>query len=117
LILPHLRATEISPRFQNSVGKTLKDHKLKRIAEEEAQRQSQERQRIKNITEIRALSTIVNHDNVIVEASKHYSKRTLDAEGHWTNSIGRTMATDEKMVLKDYGKTKFFQNPLQLTER
>ena len=26
LILPQLRATEISPRFQNSVGKTLKDH-------------------------------------------------------------------------------------------
>ena len=27
------------------------------------------------------------------------------------------MNTGEKMVLKDYGKTKFFQNPLQLTER
>ena len=31
--------------------------------------------------------------------------------------VGRKLDTDVDMVLKDYGKTKFFSNPLQPTEK
>jgi hypothetical protein len=106
LTLPQLRATEISPRFQNSVGKTLKDQQLKKKAEEEMQ--TQERLRMKNRTEIKGLNSLSRHENVIVESNQEYQKRILDAEGNWTINMGRMLDTDEQMVLKDYGKTKFF---------
>lgn len=49
-----------------------------------AQRQSNEKLRLKDHAEINILQTLKMHDDVVVEANQEYSRRQLDVHGNWT---------------------------------
>lgn len=69
------------------------------------------------VTRQNVIDSVTRYEYVTVEKTQEYARRLLDAEGNWQKKIGRKLETDDLMILKDYGKNKFFFNPLQPTER